>query len=500
MTSSDVGPVVDAAPRRPVVLARGSLHPAMLFLRLLDGIRASLLPALIAVVSREIWIGGIAAVVFLASLLVAVVRFATFQYQLDEDELVTREGILNRQERRIPVNRIQDLSFEQSLLRRMLGIVVVSVETASGKGAEARLDSLSRSAAERMREALYRARGNVLQSRADQPAELVLWRAPASELFLLGVSTQKVGAILAAMLGVSELLRELRLVDQATGMLQGVMQMVTGMPVGLQVLLLVVGLVLLLLLGAMIATLGAFLLFHGFLLTLRDDVLVRRFGLITRHTHALPRRKIQRVLLEQSFLRLLLGRAVVKADSAGGGESEAEKQKSGTDVLAPLLPFADAERLVGWTLPGLQCSSLRWNQVSARAVVRMTLVGVLLAVVLGSVTAIRFGWIASASALLVPMAATAGYLIWRRAGWVLPTGHVALRSGMLGRTIALVPARKIQGVVLRAGPLDRLLGLARIVIYVAGGSPSTLAHLVRSDAEALLRGIAQQAARTRFVW
>lgn len=493
MTSSEPLPA-------PEVLAHGHLHPAMLFLRFLEGLRAALLPALVALVTRESWFAVVAILVFLLTLISAVVRYATFEYRLDVEELVTREGILNRQERRIPVNRIQDLSFEQSLLRRALGLVVVSVETASGKGAEARLDSLARRDAERMREALYRARGVSPKTAAEPADERVLWRAPGTEILLLGISTQRVGAIVAAGFGVLELLRELKLVDRVSGVMQGVTRSLGGLSPTLQVMLVGVGLGLVLLLGTVVAVGGAFLLFHGFVLTLRDEVLVRRFGLFTRHVHALPRKKIQRVVLEQSWLRVLLGRCVVKADSAGGGEAEAEKQKSGTDVLAPLLPFGDGLRLAGWALPGFAAREPEWRPVSPRAIARMTVIGSFAAVVLFLGLVPRIGWLALGTLAFVPLAALAGFLTWRRAGWAVPDGHVALRWGMLGRGIALVPARKIQAVVLRAGPLDRLLGMARIVVYVAGGSPSTLAHLVRADAEHLLALLGTAAARARFVW
>jgi uncharacterized membrane protein YdbT with pleckstrin-like domain len=242
------------------------------------------------------------------------------------------------------------------------------------------------------------------------------------------------------------------------------------------------------------------LLFWGFVLTLREDVFVRRFGLFTHRAHALPRRKIQRVLVDQPLLRLWLDRATVKADSAGGIAGDNERTKGGTDVISPLLPLADAGRLVGWLMPGFDLAASGWRGVSNLLVVRVTILAALLALVGVFALAGPLGLWALVALVIVPLGASAGYLMWRRAGYALRSDHLALRYGMLGRTYAVVPLRKVQAVVLRAGPLDRMLRLARVVVYVAGGSPTTLAHLAREDADHLLGQIGREAGRTKFVW
>jgi len=64
-----------------------------------------------------------------------------------------------------------------------------------------------------------------------------------------------------------------------------------------------------------------------------------------------------------------------------------------------------------------------------------------------------------------------------------------------------VPTRRIQSVLLTAGPLQRLLGLATITVHVAGGSPTSLADLPRGDAEHLRARLASEAAvAARHEW
>ena len=65
---------------------------------------------------------------------------------------------------------------------------------------------------------------------------------------------------------------------------------------------------------------------------------------------------------------------------------------------------------------------------------------------------------------------------------------------------AFVPVRKVQGVVVRATPLDRILGLASLTVYVAGGSPSSLTNLPVEAARTLVERLARRAAAADFVW
>ena len=368
MTSSEQKP-------EPRLLLAGHLHPGMLILRTLDGLRGAVLPVAIGLLTGQVWLLVASGTFFVFALAFAVARYVTFEYRLTEEELVTREGILHRQERRIPVDRIQDLSFESTLIRRFLGLVVVSVETASSQGAEARLDSLQRRDAGALREALYRfrsARG--LRDPVAPPAERLLWHAGAGDLFLLGLTNNRIGVILAAVFGVYELVNELGLGERVGGVLTGWM---ASLPAGLAIAIAGAVAFLALLAGWIASVAASFLMFHDFRLTVRDEVFQRRYGLITTRAASLPLRRIQKVLLEQSWLRRLLGVGVLRADSAGSGAEPREDVRGGRDIVVPLAPRPRAEALLPLLLPGLDLAQLTWRRVSPRVILRIFVKGAL---------------------------------------------------------------------------------------------------------------------------
>lgn len=479
----------------------GHLHPGMLLLSFLDAVRGSLLLALFALVTQSVWMGGLVVMMFVVTMTYAVVRFVTFRYRLTENELITNQGILHRQERRIPINRVQDLGFEQSLLRRMLGLVVVSVETASGESAEAKLDSLGRPQAHALREILMQQRERLLGAHAVAPApppEYVLHQTTATELLLRGLTNNRLGVILATLFGLWELLREFGLAEMFIG---ATFDRLAGVgPLGL--ILAIVGFVVVAVLAGWVVSIAtSFLLYFRFVLTQRGDVFQRRYGLLTTRVRSLPRRKIQRVLVEQTWMRRLLDVAVVRADSAGAtGEQKDERSAGGPNVVVPLAQPRRVGPLLPLLLPGLDRENPRWQRAPRTVVTRCTIQGALNALVLG---AILWYWLEDWAALvlvLVPLGWAEGMLLLQNLAFAIGEEHVVLRYGALGRYQAFVPLRKVQGVTLTAGPVDRLLGLAQLTVWVAGGSPSTMRDLPRGYAHAAREQIARRAAERRFVW
>ena len=64
----------------PMVLASGHLHPGMLFLRMLDGVRAMIVPTVIAVLAPQFWFFAVlGAAFFVINMAYALARFVTFQ-------------------------------------------------------------------------------------------------------------------------------------------------------------------------------------------------------------------------------------------------------------------------------------------------------------------------------------------------------------------------------------------------------------------------------------
>jgi uncharacterized membrane protein YdbT with pleckstrin-like domain len=82
-------------------------------------------------------------------------KYFFFSYRIENGELITQEGLIEKRQRNIPLERIQEISIEQGVLHRLLGVVDAKIETGSGSGAEASLSVLSRAEAEKLRQIVF---------------------------------------------------------------------------------------------------------------------------------------------------------------------------------------------------------------------------------------------------------------------------------------------------------------------------------------------------------
>ncbi len=506
----ETAPVLDPAPaatqRETIVLAKGHLHPAVLLLRLLGALRQNAVPLLLGI-AVETWFLVAALVLFVVQLGYAVARYLTLEYTLTNEELCIREGLLHRQERRIPLDRIQDLGFESTLLRRALGLAVVMVETASGRGVEARLDALSRNDAEHLREVLLAARpasakptqGDVMTApaaAAPRPPEVewMVHRSSTMELLVRGATDLRLGAFAVTGYAAFELADQLGFVTQLAGIASGFREWLQSLPPALLFGVLAGLLFLVMAFGVVTSTLGNIVQFHGFTLRLQGDVLQRRYGLLTTRQKTLPRARVQRVTLEQNWLRRLLGFAVVKADSAGGSRSDGQDTTGGWDVVVPMTRYTTAQTMLPAMLPGIEHETFTWRPGSRKLIARATIQGALLALVVGAAFWWRLGPNAFWAALIVPLWSILGVLTWRNLGWARGESFFALQHGVIGKNFACVPTAKVQAVVTRQSIIGQLFGLADLTVYVAGGSPTRIPDLTLGDARALQRELAGRAA------
>lgn len=453
-----------------------ALHPASLAVNLVPDLWRTL---------RQAWLPLVAVVVYgqgsgffdlflLGAFLAAAAarttaHFVSLRYRVHEGKLEIRSGILARKHRVIDASRIQDVAIVQNVFHKLAGLVELRLETAGGDGgAEGLLSAIRADEAQRLREVLARHRGEI-----HAEVETLQTLSPA-ELLGFGVSAGRVGTA-AVVLG---LVMDAA-VPVAPGMLPGGTELMRGRDaVGVFLLVLAVGYAL--------SVGGAVLRFARFRLIRTAAGLAIESGLFTRQRVEIPARRVQRVLVLEPVLRRWMGYATVGietaavsgTDAAGVG-GEAVLPMVHADDLAVLLPqVLPGLRLDGWPgtaarppvsalVPALVAATIRWSALGAAAAIFLDAPWVL--------GLVAWGWLSSA-------------LDWRGQGWAVDGTHVLSRQGFVRRFTTLVHREKIQSVRWVQGPVQRALGLGRVVLWVPGGRvvlPSLPAAEARALADAL---------------
>jgi putative membrane protein len=77
---------------------------------------------------------------------------STFYYDVGEEYLLTRGGVIGKRQVQVPFEKIQDVNMEMGVVARLFGLWTVSVDTAAESLSGAHIPGLSHSDAEGLRQ------------------------------------------------------------------------------------------------------------------------------------------------------------------------------------------------------------------------------------------------------------------------------------------------------------------------------------------------------------
>ena len=102
------------------------------------------------------WTTFAAPVGFLGGFAYGVAYYYRFGYEITSDTVDVASGVFARRSREIPYGRIQNVDIRQGVVQRLLGLAIVSIETAGGGESEAALQFVSEAEANRLQEEIRR--------------------------------------------------------------------------------------------------------------------------------------------------------------------------------------------------------------------------------------------------------------------------------------------------------------------------------------------------------
>lgn len=499
----------------------GRLHPLTIAFGFLKAARGIIYLVPLLLVGNKVW-GFIALISVIASTIVtSLARYFSFSYRIEGNELITQQGILERKQRSIPLERIQEIRVEQGVLHRVFDVVDAKIETGGGEGAEASLSVLSRSEVERLRQAVFeraakiRARagaGAVKERIAFAPERVVIRRLGLKDLVLIGLTTNHIISALAlagALWNFAEDLLPGNFYQRAGETLYRESSRFFMRDAAPAIALAVAGALAVILIGLIVSTIAAIIRFYGFTLSLSGEDLHRRYGLLTRRSSSLPRRRIQLLKIEEKLFRRMFGLATLRVDTSGS-QRDNEDDESGRDVLLPITRRGDVDHLLTIFFPDFDAGrtegaeEAEWRRVSRLAIRRGAIKG---AIVCALAAATLFGVHWRIGALwplaLLPLVYFISVANYRNLGYALSERYFCARRGWAGRSTHIVPINKIQAVEVFQSPLDRRLGLATLSVDTAGqaytGGGPQINNLPIDQAREIASALAHRASAMRYI-
>jgi putative membrane protein len=470
------------------------LHPAAMLIDAIKTVRRSLsafvIPGIAFLMSRGFDAQTIVLVLFGALVVTALAAFWGFlswratTYEVAGGVFRLRWGVVQKNERAIPLDHIQSVDTVQGIIQRLFNVVEVRIETAGGGASEpdASLAALDRADAEALRREIAGSRREPVETETAGPT--VVRKLGTRDLLLAGATSGQIGVALSLIAVASQLFDDVLSQNLAQRLLE------TFAPRSVTTALLYVfflGLV-----AWLLAIGGTVLAYTGFTLARDGDFLYIRRGLLERREATIPLARIQAVRIVEGLLRQPFGLASLRVESAGYGQDAGV-----STTLFPLLPRKEVHGLLLEAAPEFAVAP-PLNALPRRAlrryVFRSTLPFLVLisaAALLSSLVFDLAAWVFAALLLLLP-AALFGWLRYRDAGWTLEEDRLVVRSRFLGRTTAIAPRRRLQSRATLRSPFQRRVRLATFEAQVAsggGGAELRVTDLGADAADALIENL-----------
>ncbi len=463
------------------------LHPIGLFVGFITGLPRLFFPIIAGFFgSQKAGLSLYAPLIILAiiciSLLYRWIDWMRFRYYFDADDIRIESGVFDRNARSIPYDRIQDVSIEQKLLPRLLGLAEVKFETGGGKGDEAKLSFVTAADAERLREVVRAHKsgitsiGEALETSTEANATVhpPIYAMNTKRLVILGVYSFSL-IIFAILFGVAQQFDFLLPFDFWDIRSWFEIAKERGMPVedfdkSVQIFGVLAGLFALIILGTLSGIVKTVLRDYGFRLDRTDKGFRRRRGLLTLTDVVMPIHRVQAISIQTGPIRKRSGWYALKFISLAN-DADAEKQEK-DHVVAPLATLEEIWAVAREAGVAAPAPDLKFTPSHLAA----WLDGYLILLVLAAICALGLAVFSSAGAkaalpfvITLPLAPFL-WFSWRNSRSAMDDDQLFVRQGWWRERMTIAAQAKVQSVEISQGPLAKLRGLASVQFGISGGT------------------------------
>lgn len=459
--------------------------------------------------------GAVGAVVILGAVLFGALMSFGFAwlswrrltYLTGPEDIRVEHGLLSRNARSVPYERIQDVSIEQKWLPRLLGLAEVKFETGAGGKEEISLAYLSLAEAERLR-TLVRERKEGAPAPVATGAQVPPSEQPAPTELLFAMDNRRLVrfglfefslVIFAVLLGAAQQLDFLFPFkiwdwDSWRPLLEGGSERISGYGRTTQVEAALGALLAVVLLGMLTGIARTFAREYDFRLELTPRGFRRRRGLFNKSDVLLPVPRVQAARVRTGLVRYRFGWHALDFVSLAQDEA-----KSGDHVAAPFARLDEIWPIVRAAGIAPPPDDIAWHRPSARPWLYDTLFHGLFftALAIGLSLVLANPWPLIAGGLAVAGTVLANYLGWRRHRHAIDDAQLYVRAGALAPHLALAPMVKLQSVEIAQSPLGRWRGYAKLRLGLAGGRLE-LVGLPLAEARAMRAAIVEKIAAVDF--
>ncbi|MFT4892826.1 MAG: putative membrane protein [Candidatus Nanohaloarchaea archaeon] len=400
-----------------------------------------------------------------AVLIYEYLYWKNFEYTVEQDGLKIVSGVISKNDRDIPLKRIQNVDINRNILQRIVGIAKADVETAGGGQTEASLKYVDYEDAQRLQKDVRELKNRRKSDRTEDGQgekrdDFVLSDRDLTVLSLASIDMRVIGglALLVSFLGGS-----------VWSQIDGALPQTAGAAV-------VVVLGVIMALGIWISTaVSKFAQYYDFRLQFHENAIEYERGLLNRSSGTIPEEKIQDIIIEENLIQRYFGYASLKVETAGYSVQQGAEVDDGSETVIPLAKRDELEKFAreigGYTKP-------EFTNIDPKAKSRYFRRYLFAGTALGAVTLLAsqlvdLAWPIYIPAVLIILSSRkASELKWENIGYYLDEKRVFTRKGFWNRKTYVIPYFRVQNFMETQTVFQRRWNQSTLLLDTAGSTRS----------------------------
>ncbi len=414
-------------------------------------------------------------------LLAAILRYWFYRYQMLDDGIQIRLGVLFKKQLNLKFHRVQNVNIRHPFYFRPLGLVTLKIDSAGSTREEVNIAALTFPEAQAIRQTIQHRKSQPLLAEGESTdldagaivvnaegvkEEQAFYTRTFDDLVIHGLTNNRAWIIVGAIFGFLQ--STPFSVSDGVDLLQGfVGSIISNESVAFTVLLFSIALVLTVVITALLSVLGSIVTYYGFELFRSDESLMVHRGLFTRHEINMQKSRVQTIYLRQDWLDLILQRVNVIYEQLSHSLHNVEGAENSKRILVPSAREWERSRLINEIFDLPDIASLEFQAISKWYFYKYALIWSTLYLLFsaGFEVAETFNTL-----LLIPVWAvhmSLLYMNWLRAGLAVTEDYVIVRKGIIGIDYIVFPAYKLQAVDHVQSLLMKRRQLSNIVFHTA---------------------------------
>lgn len=257
----------------------------------------------------------------------AYLVFKNFQFKIENEHFILKQGILKKTNTAIPFHRIQNINFKQNIVQQIIGVFEVSIETAGSSKTEISIKALSLEKATALKEIISKSTEfdkEIINTIAEKP----LVKIGVKQLFKVSLTEnhfQNLFLFFAVVIGFFNQLQQITDSLGQTESLDGFIAENTN-AFSASIFFIAILLVILITVALTTSFVRIFLVHFNLTAYLKKDAFEINQGLFTKKSIVLKKQKIQNITVSTNPLKRLIGISFITFKQAVSGKLNNKKK------------------------------------------------------------------------------------------------------------------------------------------------------------------------------